>query len=145
MPEQEGLGLYQHVGHLLRRLNQQSVEAFLELSQSQGYAISPPQYAALLALQELGPCSQRRLGQYIAMETSNLHGLLKRMAKQGWLSIGKDPQHHRRSVIYLEAEGEAVLAVLTPLIEKRNLAVLSKLSDEEQEVFVALLKKLQEV
>jgi len=132
--------LHQRPGHLLRRVHQSMVAAFSRLTA--GYDITNVQFAALKAVAALGPATQRSIADYIAMEPSNMHSLLRRLEERRLISIRPDRGDARRSVIRLTAAGRALLHELDPLDARLGPAFMAALDEREQAEFVRLLAKL---
>lgn len=135
-----GLRLHEHLGHLLRRTDHFDRSSFLNLTRP--YDVTPPQYAALLALQELGATSQRHVGQYIAMEASNLHGVLRRLLAKGLICRLPSEHDKRRKLIALTESGHRLLEELRPLAREASRTTLSALTESEQKTFLHLLTKI---
>lgn len=132
--------LQQQPGYLLRRAYQNYVAHFMRTTSL--FQVSPQQFAALSALHELGPSTQRRVAQHIAMQPGNLHSMLKRMVKHSLISMHADPLDNRRSVITLTPEGQHVITGIgVPNLQANN-ALLNPLSAQEQTIFMQLLSKV---
>ena len=134
------LPLHQHLGHLLRRADQLDRANFLNLMRS--YDITTTQYATLLALHELGPSSQRDIGNYIAMETSNLHGLLKRLTARKYIHSATSKCDRRRKVIALTSAGSELLETLRPRAERASRMTLKSFTEQERYILIELLTKI---
>ena len=134
------LPLYQHLGHILRRTDQLDRANFLTLMRP--YDLTTPQYATLLALFELGPSSQRDIGYYIAMEVSNLHGVLKRLEARGLIYSSASKHDRRRKTISLTEAGRELLMTLRPLAEQASRITLQALTEQEQRTLLGLLTKI---
>ena len=132
--------LHESPGHLVRRLHQNMVAAFAQVAGDTG--ISNVQYAALKAIEALGPSTQRTIAEYIAMEPSNMHGLLRRLGDRGLVSIHPDQRDRRRSEIRLTQAGRAMLRRLAPLERQVGPDFLAPLAAGEQAEFLRLLRKL---
>ena len=134
------LPLYQHLGHLLRRTDQLDRANFLTFMRP--YDLTAPQYATLLALLELGPSSPRDIGHYIAMEVSNLHGVLKRLEARGLICSSASKHDKRRKTISLTEAGQELLRTLRPLAERASRVTLQVLTEQEQRTLLGLLTKI---
>ncbi len=132
--------LHDSPGHLVRRLHQNMTAAFAQAMG--GVDINNVQFAALKAIEALGPTTQRSIADYIAMEPSNMHGLLHRLQQRGLISIRPDPGDRRRSEIRLARPGRALLARLAPRERQVGPAFLAPLDAHEQAEFLRLLRKL---
>ncbi len=126
--------------HLLRRAYQKGVAIFLE--KTSDYNVTPLQFSVLTALEELGDSTQRRISQYIAMEPSNVHPMLKRMKSNQLIAINSDPHDKRRSVISMTKTGKRMLEQIRPLDRATSKSILAGLDDDEQKTFMSLLEKV---
>jgi DNA-binding MarR family transcriptional regulator len=134
------LPLHKHLGHLLRRAHQRDRTNFID--HTRGHDVTPQQYAVLLTLRELGPSSQRRIGEHVAMEPGNLHYLLQRIAERGLITIRPSAGDKRRNELHLMDLGAGLLDQLRPLAEQAGEATLAPLSPSERSTLLRLLEKV---
>jgi len=128
------------LGHLLRRADQLDRANFL--NHMRRFDVTTQQYAVLLALFETGPTSQRHVGQYVAMEPGNLHGVLKRLHARGLIYNRPSATDRRRREIALTPAGEGMLDTLRPLAEGASQVTLEPLTPEERAQLIHLLEKI---
>ena len=142
MKEQSGEKTHLHnkLGHLIRRLHQNMVSTFSEKLTS--FDISNVQFAALEAINSLEKCTQKEVADYIAMEPSNMHALLRRLNDRGLISITADRIDPRRNFVQLTKSGWDLLNDMRPKEALVQPALLAKLNKDEQEQFMSLLKRL---
>jgi DNA-binding MarR family transcriptional regulator len=130
--------LQDQVGFLLRRAHQRHVAIFAAAISD----LTPPQFAALAKLGELGDCSQNQLGQLVAMDAATIKGVIDRLKARGLVALATDEGDRRRLVVSLTGEGRAALALVIPRAMAITAETLSPLTSREAETFVRLLAKL---
>ena len=139
-PESRETALHDNPGHLVRRLHQDMLASF---TRAMGvHEISNVQFAALKGIAALQPTTQRAVADYIAMEPSNAHSLLRRLAARKLITIRSDRGDKRRSMISLSTAGETLLAELLPLEAQVGPELLEPLSAAERKTFMKLLRNL---
>ena len=132
--------LEDQVGHLLRRAHQRATQIFLETFEDAG--LTPTQWAALARLGEEGAASQNHLGRLTAMDPATVQGVVQHLEKRGLIDREPDPDDRRRTRLRLSAAGAELVARHTADGATVSARTLEPLTDEEAEVFLALLKKL---
>lgn len=130
--------LQEQVGFILRKAHQRHVAIFA----SQIGDLTPPQFAALCKLQDLGECSQNHLGQLIAMDAATIKGVIDRLKARGLVSISEDTEDRRRVVVALTEEGQATIKPLLPIAEKISEETLAPLNNREAATLLKLLAKI---
>lgn len=137
LPETE-YRLEEQPGFLLRRASQRHLAIFARLIPD----LTPPQWAALAALQELGETGQNRLGQAVAMDAATVKGVIDRLKARGLVVLGEDEADRRRVMVRLSGEGEALVARLAPRAVAITAETLAPLTLREAEMLGRLLAKL---
>ena len=128
------------VGHLLRRAFQAAQE-----NSARGFAdlgLTPRQAAAVWQIHIRGSLSQRELGEAIGMDAPNVHGLVIRLMKRGFVSRARDPRDPRRMRLALTEEGKAIAVALPERARASEEATLAALSPKDRAVLVQLLERL---
>lgn len=135
---QDGYRLDEQVGFVLRKAHQRHVAIFA----SHIADMTPPQFAALAKLGEIGQASQNHLGSLIAMDAATVKGVIDRLKARGLVSLSRHASDRRRILVSLTSEGRAVLEQLLPAARLISKDTLSGLSPREAATFVRLLAKL---
>lgn len=136
--------LYGMAGHLIRRLNQISVAVFADRMTREGVALTPVQYAALVAIAEAPGLDQATLAGAIAHDRATLGGVVDRLEAKGLLSRTVSPRDRRARELRLTPLGERLLDRVRPAVHRLQRDILQGLTDEERETFIALLAKATE-
>jgi DNA-binding MarR family transcriptional regulator len=130
--------LQQQVGFILRKAHQRHVAIFAVHIAD----LTPPQFAALAKLYDVGETSQNQLGALIAMDAATIKGVIDRLKARGLVEVGKHEVDRRRLMVGLTAEGRAAIERLIPLAEQITAETLSPLSPREAATFLKLLAKI---
>ena len=130
--------LQEQVGFILRKAHQRHVAIFAAHIGD----LTPPQFAALAKLNDVGETSQNQLGALIAMDAATIKGVIDRLRARGFVEVGKHEVDKRRLMVGLTEQGRAAIERLIPLAEKITAETLAPLSPREAATFLKLLAKL---
>jgi DNA-binding MarR family transcriptional regulator len=130
--------LQEQVGFILRKAHQRHVAIFAAHIAD----LTPPQFAALAKLNDVGLTSQNQLGVLIAMDAATIKGVIDRLKARGLVEVGKHEVDKRRLMVGLTAEGRAAIERLVPLAEQITAETLAPLSPREIATFLKLLAKI---
>lgn len=131
--------LGEQIGFYLRQANQRHVAIFASLISEK---LTTTQWAALVKLKELQPCSQGNLGRETAMDMATIKGVVDRLAKRGLVHSAPDPADARRLVLTLTAEGEATVHRNLSIALQISQETLGTLSPAERMMLMELLRKI---
>jgi DNA-binding MarR family transcriptional regulator len=130
--------LQDQIGFLLRRVHQRHVAIFV----SRIADLTPPQFAALARLREIGETSQNQLGALIAMDAATVKGVIDRLKARGLVEIQKSESDKRRLMVRLTDEGHRVVEELIPRAAAISKETLSPLSEREASTLIKLLSQI---
>lgn len=137
-----GLGspaLIDQIGFLLRIASQRHTAIF---SRMMIESLTPPQFAALAKLREVGPCSQNRLGRLIFLDAATIKGVVDRLAGRGLVITADDPLDRRRRAVALTDIGRATADRAAEVAQKIAEATLEPLTPDERTRLISLLHKI---
>ncbi|MBA3447148.1 MAG: MarR family transcriptional regulator [Pseudaminobacter sp.] len=137
-PGAENYRLQEQVGFILRRAHQRHVSIFAAHIGD----LTPPQFAALAKLHDVGETSQNQLGQLIAMDAATVKGVIDRLKARGLVELTRHDVDKRRLLVSLTPTGREAIERLIPLAEKITEETLSPLSPKEAMTFMKLLAKM---
>lgn len=137
-PAADDYHLQEQIGFILRRAHQRHVAIFA----SRIADLTPPQFAALARLRDIGETSQNQLGSMIAMDAATVKGVIDRLKARGMVELGKHDADKRRLMVRLTAEGRRVVDELIPRAAEITAETLSPLSAREAATLVRLLSKI---
>jgi len=135
-----GYRLEQQVGYILRQASQRHASIFASRIPEQ---LTATQFSTMVRLQEVGPCSQNKLGRLTAMDAATIKGVTDRLIQRGFVEARLDPEDGRRRMLALTPAGLDVVARAIPAGLEITAETLEPLSAEERDQFLKLLKKLR--
>ncbi len=131
--------LEEQIGFILRRVNQRHTSIFADRI---GETLTPPQFAALAKLHQMGSCTQNRLGRNTAMDAATIKGVIDRLIRRGLTRTWPDPQDRRRMLISLTDAGLRLVAKALPRALEISEHTLDPLNEGERKALIRLLEKL---
>lgn len=133
-----GYRLEEQIGFILRKASQRHISIFARhIGQ-----LTPPQFAALAKLNEVGPTSQNQLGSLIAMDAATIKGVIDRMKARGLVELARHEEDRRRLVVSLTENGRATIESLLPLAEAVTVETIQPLTEREVATLARLLAKI---
>lgn len=130
--------LDEQIGFVLRKASQRHIAIF-----SQRIAeLTPPQFAALAKLAEVGDTSQNQLGQLVAMDAATIKGVIDRLKSRGLVALSKDDGDRRRLVVSITPQGRATVERLLPIAAEITRDTVATLGAREVETLMRLLAKI---
>jgi DNA-binding MarR family transcriptional regulator len=136
--QEDGYHLQEQVGFILRKASQRHIAIFARHIGD----LTPPQFAALAKLAEIGEASQNQLGALVAMDAATIKGVIDRLKARGLVALSEHKEDKRRLVVSLSDEGRALIERLLPLAERITAETLAPLNARETATFLKLLAKL---
>lgn len=133
-----GYRLQDQIGFVLRKAHQRHVAIFASAISD----FTPPQFAALAKLHDVGETSQNHLGQLIAMDAATVKGVIDRLKARGLVRLTKNNDDKRRLMVSLTDQGRATILSLVPTASAISDETLAPLSAREAETLLRLLAKI---
>ena len=130
--------LQDQVGFVLRKAHQRHVSIFAAHIGD----LTPPQFAALARLADVGETSQNQLGTLIAMDAATVKGVIDRLKTRGLVELSKHDGDKRRLMVSLTDEGRETVQRLIPLAEKITAETLAPLTAKEAATLMKLLSRI---
>jgi len=134
----EGYRLQEQIGFVLRKAHQRHVAIFAARIGD----LTPPQFAALAKLADVGETSQNQLGSLIAMDAATVKGVIDRLKARGLVELTRHDVDKRRLMVSLTAEGNETVERLVPVAEGISAETLSPLSPKDAATLLRLLAKI---
>ncbi len=131
--------LDEQIGFYLRQANQRHVAIFANLMAEK---LTTTQWAALVRLKDLQPCSQGNLGRETAMDMATIKGVIDRLVKRGLVHTAPDAADARRLVLRLTPEGEATVMRNLSIALEISQETMSTLTLAERMMLMELLQKI---
>ncbi|AEN66177.1 transcriptional regulator, MarR family [Enterobacter soli] len=130
--------LRQEAFHLLRQLFQQHTAQWQQALPE----LTKPQYAVMRSVAENPGIEQVALTEVAVSTKATLAEMLSRMETRGLVKREHDPADKRRRFVFLTPEGEALLESSKPVGNRVDEAFLGRLTDNERQLFAALIHKM---
>jgi DNA-binding MarR family transcriptional regulator len=111
VPAQDQYHLQDQIGFVLRKAHQRHVAIF----SARIADLTPPQFAALAKLYDIGVTSQNQLGSMIAMDAATIKGVIERLKARGLVEVEKHESDRRRLTVMLTPDGRETVERLVPL------------------------------
>lgn len=124
-----------------RSISYDSFFSSTRLAGSTSY-LTKPQYAVMRAIADKPGIEQVALIEAAVSTKATLAEMLARMENRGLVRREHDAADKRRRFVWLTAEGEKILAAAIPIGDSVDEEFLGRLSAEEQELFVQLVRKM---
>jgi DNA-binding MarR family transcriptional regulator len=137
-PAQDKYRLQDQIGFVLRKAHQRHVAIFAARLAD----LTPPQFAALAKLHDIGVTSQNQLGSMIAMDAATIKGVIERLKARGLVEVEKHESDRRRLMVMLTLDGRETVERLLPLAREITAETLSPLSAKDAATLVKLLSKI---
>jgi len=129
------------VGHLIRRLHQQSTQVFTQRTLAAGFDLTSVQFAAMDAIGAHPHIDQAGVAELISYDRATIGGVINRLEQKGWVRRIVSEQDRRARELSLTAEGRRVLAALLPIVRQLQGDILQGLSDTDRARFLKLARQ----
>lgn len=134
----EDYRLQEQVGFVLRKAHQRHVAIFA----SRIADLTPPQFATLAKLADVGETSQNQLGSLVAMDAATVKGVIDRLKARGLVELTRHDVDKRRLLVSLTDEGRETVERLIPLAQQITAETLGPLSSKEAAALLKLLARI---
>ncbi len=106
------------------------------------HGVTAVQAMVLSFLSDQDEISSGNLGNRVQLDSATLTGIIDRLDKAGLVERRNHPNDRRAILICLTDQGKKIGNKIRKLIKNANRAFLSNLTDEEEIIFRALLRKV---
>lgn len=137
-PAEAAYHLEDQVGFVLRKASQRHIAIFARHISE----LTPPQFAALAKLAEVGDTSQNQLGALVAMDAATIKGVVDRLKARDFVTLARHEEDKRRLVVSLTPAGRSAVERLLPLAAAITAETIAPLSARETETLMRLLARL---
>lgn len=136
--------LYEVPGHLIRRMQQAAVSIFMSETAEVGLDLTPVQFGALTMTKTHPGVDQVTLAGLIAYDKTTIGQVVSRLIEKGLMERHTSKQDRRAKQLFVTEAGIKALADMVPRVQRVQAQILSGLNANEEEQFMALLKKAAE-
>jgi MarR family transcriptional regulator, lower aerobic nicotinate degradation pathway regulator len=127
-------------GHLIRRLQQIAVAIFV--AETEGFDVTPVQYAALLAIRIHPGIDQTTLVNVIAFDRSTIGAVVERLEAKKLIQRAAGAEDRRTKLLFITPQGRKLLADAATAVEAAQRTILAPLNQQERTAFMRILTKL---
>lgn len=131
--------LEDQIGFQLRIAMQRHLAIF---SKRMVEGITPTQFATMVKLYQVGPCSQTTLARLVALDSATINGVLQRLRRRGFVTSTRDAVDRRQRTAMLTAKGrtaaEQALVIAKPITEE----TVGPLTQTQRRQLARLLAKI---
>lgn len=138
-PEIARLDVHSMPGHYIRRLQQVATRLFAEDVTG---AITPVQFAALLALRDRPGIGQAALSELIGYDRATIGGVIDRLEAKQWVRRSPSPTDRRSNSLTLTDKGKTALDQARPQVEQVQKKLLAPLNARERQIYAAMCEKI---
>ena len=104
--------------------------------------LRPPSYGVLMTIDRLGPVSQKQISDQMALDPSDLVGVIDVLEGAGFLVRSRDPEDRRRYSLTLTAAGRKTLQRFDAMAAEVEEELLAPLDAEERRTFRLLVERV---
>lgn len=105
--------------------------------------LSLSQWRVLVLIDYLGPTNPAHIAREILMDKGQLSRVLKIMSEKGVIRVDASESDHRAHLVSLTHEGRALFERARPAMRQRQAAFTKSLTEQEHDVFLRALEKLE--
>lgn len=105
--------------------------------------LSLAQFDVLVHLTRDEGISQQELTDKMLVTKRNVTGLIDRMSERGWVERRADPDDRRANLLYLTAKGKELIRQVLPSHRAKVIETMNLLGQEEQQLVLELMGKLE--
>ncbi len=127
-------------GHYIRRLQQIAVGLFVE--ETEGFDLTPVQFAALATVQRQPGIDQRTLARTIGFDTSTIGGVIDRLEARGLMQRAVTAADRRVRRLTVTAAGAELLEGVVPHMLRAQQRMLAPLPAAQRGEFMRMLEVL---
>lgn len=130
--------LDEQIGFALRKASQRHVSIFARHISD----LTPPQFATLAKLAEVGATSQSQLGALVAMDAATIKGVIDRLSARGLVTLAAHEDDRRRVVVSLSEEGRRAFDQMIENALTITQETVEPLTERERLTLMRLLAKI---
>ncbi|GAB4272475.1 MAG: MarR family transcriptional regulator [Pararhodobacter sp.] len=129
------------VGHLIRRLNQGSTQAFTRHMQAHGTDLTSVQFAAMDAIVTNPGIDQAGVAALIAYDRATIGGVIDRLEQKGLVLRQVSKRDRRARELRATEKGLALFSEILPVVRALQDDILPGLTEDERRQFFDLARK----
>lgn len=127
---------------LFHEIHQKSRLSIKEVNETlKEFDLYSSQWSILFCLNQFGSMTQTEIWQYLNVEAPTVTRTIVRLEKSGWI-IRHEGKDKRERIVQLSPYAERQIPAIQSRIRQTEESLVSKLSNEEKDQLLALLKKI---
>lgn len=127
---------------LFHEIHQKSRLSIKEVNDAlKDFGLYSSQWSILFCLKQFGSMTQKELWQYLSVEAPTITRTVARLEDTGWV-FRKEGKDKRQRIVYLSSFAEQRMPQIEYEIQQVERALVSSLTDTEQDQLLILLKKI---
>lgn len=127
---------------LFHEIHQKSRLSIKEVNEAlKEFDLYSSQWSILFCLKQFGSMTQKEIWQYLNVEAPTVTRTIVRLEKSGWI-FRREGKDKRERIVQLSPFAEQKMPGIEERIRQTEETLVSSLSDEEQDLLLALLKKI---
>lgn len=130
-----------YLGHLIRRLHQQSTAIFADEMARAGYDVTPMQFAALTGILHHEQIDQAGLADFVACDRATMGGIIDRLEKKGLVRRQVSSTDRRARVLSLTGQGRALIDEIQPIVQSMQGKIGGQLSHSDRDALAQLINR----
>lgn len=127
-------------GFHIRRLQQIAVAVFME--ETQDFAVTPVQFAALSAVLRQPEMDQRSLARFIGFDTSTIGSVIDRLEARGFMVRNASKTDKRVRLLTVTPAGIDLLKAAQPAVMRAQQRMLDPLPVEQRALFMQMVAQI---
>jgi len=127
------------IGFLLRVAMQRHTAIFTALMV---HNLTQTQFAVLVKLYDIGPCSQIQLAREVCLDANTMKGVIDRLKSRKLVKVMDDPADGRRTITSLTTLGVKIYQEAVCVGDEITKKTLAPLSPAEQATLLKIIKKI---
>jgi DNA-binding MarR family transcriptional regulator len=127
-------------GFHIRRLQQIAVAVFME--ETQDFAVTPVQFAALSAVLRQPEMDQRSLARFIGFDTSTIGSVIDRLEARGFMVRNASKTDKRVRLLTVTPAGVDLLRAAQPAVMRAQQRMLDPLPVEQRALFMQMVAQI---
>ena len=127
---------------LFHEIHQKSRLSIKEVNDAlKEFGLYSSQWSILFCLKQFGSMTQKEIWKYLNVEAPTVTRTIVRLEESGWINR-REGTDKREKIVQLSSSAEQKVPEIEKRIRRVEENLLSKLSDEEQNQLIHLLKKI---
>jgi MarR family transcriptional regulator, transcriptional regulator for hemolysin len=127
---------------LFHEIHQKSRLSVKEVNEAlKEFKLYSSQWSIIFCLKQFGSMTQKEIWQYLNVEAPTVTRTIMRLEQSGWV-VRREGKDKRERIVHLTEQAEKLVPKIEQRIMELEERLLSRLTEEEQQQLVDLMKKI---